>query len=466
MSRSQPAPVVLLRKLSLCVLAMLLVLGAANAGAQCHPQDEEVETSPHPMPTFPPEKPPVLEEPILPEAGFLSDSHYTSQFFGFSLDLPLTVHGHEIMMPVMPEGEHALLALQFEKDQQHGYIMIAARDPKPGLDVKTPEQQLDPQLRMWAQTGGPNGLVPQFPIPDYMLHSGRFYYSLRHKDGNFSAQYWTAINNYVVKVVIVTNDKEFLARAKKVMREVRFYCTEDDGTLTTTDGKPVKMEGEPYEGPTVPTLRVNKAILQQPAKDIPSGEVSGGVYHNREIGLRYTLPKEWQPLPVNNSDPMPDDASREYRFLHACSETLLRVAPRPPTGKSYAGGPMIVLRALDYNCFSLRTPLTLGDKRALDEVAAALERTGEFGQIDTDQIRMLSDQLFMVFHGTYGTDPRSEELSRRMSQTIYATRFNKLVLVWSLLAPTSTELERIPTGGILLEGQSAIELQPVLRAQN
>ena len=127
---------------------------------------------------------------------------------------------------------------------------------------------------------------------------------------------------------------------------------------------------------------------------------------------------------------------------------------------------MIVLRALDYNCLSMRTPITLADKRALDEVAATLEITGEFGQINTDQMKMMSERLFMVFHGMYSTDPRSEDLSQRLSQTIYATKFNKMLLVWSLQAPTQSELEQLPTGSIVLEGVPPIQLKQSLRAKN
>ena len=61
---------------------------------------------------------------------------------------------------------------------------------------------------------------------------------------------------------------------------------------------------------------------------------------------------------------------------------------------------MIILRALDPNCLSLRTATSLRDKRTNDEVAANLEQLAEFGQIATDQIVTLSDHLFMVFHGT------------------------------------------------------------------
>jgi hypothetical protein len=466
MSRNHPAALALVRKLCVLFLAALVLVSAPRLMAQCPSQDEAPDISEHPFPKFPDLKnPPPLEEPILPEAGFLSDTHYTSQFFGFSLDLPLTVKGHEIMTAVMPEREHALLSLQFEKGLQNGYITITAIDPKRGLDVKSPEYQVEQQLRIWAQNGGPAGVTPLFPIPEYMLHSGRWFYSVRHKGNIFAAQYWTAINNYVVKVVVGTNDHEFLSKAKKIMADAQFYCPQDDGTLMTQKGKPVKIEGEPYQGPTVPTFRVNKAIKEQPGKDISAGQVTGGTYRNADIGLQYTFPLAWQALPVNHND-SPGDPSREYQFLHACSQTLLRIVPQPAAGTSYRDGPMIVLRALDYNCLSMRTAVTLSDKRALDEVAATLETTGEFGQIDNDQMKMMSDRLFMVFHGMYSSDPRSEDLSQRMSQTIYATKFNKMLLVWSLMAPTKSELDQLPTGSIVLEGVRPIQLNQSLRAKN
>jgi hypothetical protein len=467
MSRNQSNAHALLRQLLVLLLGALVLLTATGVAAQCRSQDDGEDASPHSFGSFPdPKKPPALEEPILPEAGFLSDTHYTSQFFGFSLDLPLTVKGHEIMVPVMPEREHALLWLQFEKGQQRGYFSIAALDPKPGLDVKTPEKQIEQQIRIWAQNPGPTGLTPEFPIPDYMMHTGHWYYSQRHKHDLTAVQYWTAINNYVVKIVIETNDREFLNRAKTAVAESQFYCPQEDGTLMTTKGKPAKIEGEPYQGPTVPTFRVNQAIKNQPAKDIAAGKVTNTAYHNPELGLNYEFPKDWQALPPDHSNPPGDDVSREYQFLHSCSQTLLRIVPRPPRGSNTLDGTTITLRALDYNCLSLRIPFTLKDKRTLDEVAATLEETGEFGRIDTDQLKMISDRLFMVYNGTYTNDARTEDLAQRMSQTMYATKYNKMLLVWTLMAPTQSELEQLPTGRIVLEGEPAIQLHEALSAKN
>ncbi len=446
----------------LVALVLFLLFSAAAMPAQCPSNDFDTDL----LPKAPVVKP-ADEEPLLPEAGFLSDSHYTSQFFGFGFDLPLTVKGHQIMLPVMPEKQHALLALQFENAGRTGYMSVIAIDPRPGFDISTPEREAQ-QLKNWARYGGETGTPPKFFIPDYMLRSGRFYYTVRHKGKNYAAQYWTSINNYAVKVVVATNDQEFLRKAKTAMAAARFYCPQDDGTLLTHDGKPFTPDGEPYEGPTVPTYRVDGALRDQPGKKIPLGGISGGIYRDPDIGLQYELPKGWEVLPAeDNSDPPRDDtAQREYDFLHACSQTLLRMAPHS-AGDAKAEGPtpMIVLRAMDPNCLSLRTATSLRDKRIVDEVAANFEELGAFGEIATDELVSISDHMFMVFHGTIAAPAATDDLAKRMSQSIFAVRHDKLLLVWSLLAPTTAALNEIPTSGISFDGSAPIQLRTTLSAK-
>jgi hypothetical protein len=444
-------------------LVVLLLCAAPAMRSQCTAAERNLYTPPKPV-----AEKAANEEPLLPEAGFLSNTSYTSQFFGFSFDLPLSVQGHQILLPLMPEREHSLLALQYEKDTHTGYITVTAIDPHPGMEVDTPEQR-EEQMRAWARSGGPSGSTGQFVLPDYMLHTGHFYYAIRHKGPNYAAQYWTNINNYAIKVVIGTNDKDFLRKAKLLMAQVRFYCTQPDGVLTTKDGKVVKPEGAPYEGPTIPTFRVNAAIQEQPARTIPLGTVSDGAYRNPDLGLQYDLPKGWQPITTEsiNDPPLGDSAIRESAFLHACSQTLLRISPQAGDDlASAAPKPMIVLRALDPNCLSMRTVTRLDDKRTNDEVAANLEALAEFGQISTDELASVSGHLFMVFHGTIaGPTTPSGDLSSRMSQSIFVTRYNKLLLVWSLIAPTTADLNAIPTSGVTFAGSPPIALRASLNVK-
>ncbi len=435
-------------------LASVLLVLCAVTGARAQCTNSSLD--PRVFPTLPAEKP-VRPEPILPEAGFLSNTHYTSQFFGFSFDLPLTVQGHEIMMPVMPEKQHALLALQFEQGREKGYMMVTADDPVAGFDVNIPENR-QKELDTWARAGTEAGGLPRAPIPPFMLRSEHFYHRITHRGRNYAAQYWTGINNYTVKVLVATNDEEFLRKAKDAMAEVKFYCPQDDGTLTAEDGKPVKVQGEPYVGPTVPTLRVKEAVRDQPGKNIPPGEVVDGVYQNAELSFHYELPKGWKPLVTESRDPpLEPTALREYKFLHACSQTLLQAIPQHQ--KADDPQTTIILRALDPNCLGMRTAASLTDKRAADEVAASLEELGEFGEIGSDGLISTGGHLFMVFHGTIATSPRGEELAARLSQTIFSTRYNKLLLVWSFMAPTTAALDELPTGAVGFGDSPPIQLR-------
>jgi len=456
------------RELYTC--ALLLMVGCALTGlhAQC-PSPGPNSNDPNIMLTRPgPVKKPAGGEPLLPEAGFLSNTHYTSQFFGFGFDLPITVQGHEIMVPVMPEKQHALLMLQSENGERNGYIQVTATDPRPGDEVNTPEKEQQ-ELERWAQNNRAFGGQLQFPVPSFMLRSGHFYSSTRRVGRNYVAQYWLGINNYVVKVVIRTNDKDFLRKARNLIDDARFYCPQDDGTLINEDGKPVKVEGAPYTGPTVPTFRVNAALRDEPGKNIPPGEMVEGVYRNPEAGLQYRIPRGWDVVAPDKSDPPPpqdESTLREYKFLHACSQTLLQIAPRLPAGvKQQQPGPSITLRALDPACLSMRTAASLTDKRTADEVAASLEEMGEFGAIDSDELMSMHGHLFMIFHGTMATTQRGEDLGQRMSQAIFATRYNKLLLMWTVMAPDAAALAQVPTSDILFDGSPPIELRAALQAR-
>jgi hypothetical protein len=459
MSRLSAAARFVSRELRTVLLIVLLPLCAPSLlPAQCPaPDDNPNLVFQRPGPVRAPGA-----EPLLPEAGYLSNTHYTSQFFGIDFDLPLTVEGHEIMMPVMPEKQHALLALQYEKGEHTGYIIVTASDPQPGQEINTPEKQRA-ELEKWANQNTGWGQQNPFPIPSFLLNTGKFNSSTHRSGRNYAIQYWTGINNYMVKVVIGSDDQDFLHKARSLMAVAKFYCPQEDGSLITKEGKPVNPAGEPYYGPTVPTFRVNNAIHDEPAKNIPAGEVVEGVYRNPELGVQYQLPAGWAPLSPSDPAPVEAAALRIYRFLHACSQTLLTAAPQHPEKDRPA--PMIVLRALDPNCLSMHTATSLNDKRTIDAVAASLEEMNEFGAISTDELVTMHGHLFMVFHGTLATATRGEDLGVRMSQSIFATRYNKMLLMWSMIAADRDALSEVPVSNVVFEGSSPIPLRASMEAQ-
>jgi hypothetical protein len=428
-----------------------------------------------PLTAIDPDAPPKLPNPdttreeLLPENGHLSGTTYTSDYFGFAFDLPIAARGHLIMLPLMPERQHALLALGFENVTRSGTLTITAIEPRPGLEAPTP-QQLQQEFNNWAAAGSPQGRALRYPIPDYMLRTtGRFYSSERHKGGNYAALYSTRIKNYNVKILVASNDQDFLQKSKRAIAGAHFYCIQNDGTLTTNDGKPVRPEGDPYMGPTVPTSLADEAIKAKPALEgIPLGGLSGGVYRNPDLGLQWDVPKGWEVSLAEAKDDPPRDATalREHEFLHACSKTLLQIKQHGSGDSSrQATEPLIILRALDPSCLSMRIPASVTDKNAADNVSASLEVLSEFGEIASDELVSISDHLFTVFHGTIASPAANDELAQRLSQVIYATLHHKVLLVWSLVAPTSPDLNAVPIAGITLDGAQPIDLRSSLTAK-
>ncbi len=421
--------------------------------------------------------------PILPESGYLSNTTYTNIFFGFGLDLPIAMRGHLVKLPLMPEKQHALLAIAYQDGDRSGSLTIDALEPAKGLEgpsIDRRRQQISPGPPGSPPTGaqsesqaqlqvGPSGTLtasrPQIGMPELQLPAEGFHSITRHGGGKYTATYWTQIKSFRIGVMVATNDKEFLQKSKRTMSAVRFYCTADDGTLATRKGKLVVPEGEAYEGPTVPTWRADAAIRKSTGLAIPPGDVSEGVYRNPAFGLQYELPQGWNILPTpNRGNPSAGLANlREYQLVSACSRSLLHIE-QPGSSENSRGGlnSVIILRALDPECLSMRTPSTESDQMIAEEVGASLEELAEFGQIASHDLISSSNRLFMVFHGTIAMQAEGEGLARRMSQTMIATSQNKVLLLWSFIAPTIGQLATMPASGISFDGSRPIDLKRAL----
>ncbi len=418
---------------------------------------------------------------LLPEDAYLSNTTYTSTFFGFGLELPIAAQGHLIKLPLMPEKQHALLAIGYQNGAHSGSLTIDAIEPREGLEgfsAQDQQQRMQQQLKdeatgqtQTAPQPGTNGPIqPAGPAiyrnpPPRLLPTERFHSSVHHKGEKYYGHYWTQIKNFKIGVMVATNDHDFLQKSKRAMAGVHFYCTQDDGTLALADGKIFKPDGELYQGPSVPTWRADAAIATKPGLAIPPGEVEGVTYRNPALGMKYEFPADWKVLPPNNSGDPPADATelRAFEFLHACSRALLRITEHGPVD-SGSQAPVIVLRALDPTCLAMRTPASLSDTRVAEEAGASLEMLPEFGEIASDELVALSGQVFMVFHGTMAT-AGGAEIPNRMSQVIFATRPRKTLLVWSFIAPNAKELNAMPATRISIDGSPSIELRPAVVAR-
>jgi hypothetical protein len=433
------------------VLAVMLVFSSAHAvHAQC--AMARITSEPKTCGTTS-----EGEKKLLPEDGYLSTDSYTSEFFGFTLNLPIPTDGHRITIPVMLEKQHALLAIGFEQGKHFGTLTITAEESPRELGMyedQQPEEckgSADSALKVGAQ------------IPSGMLQYGSFYANVRQWRNYHTQHYWTRIKNSIIRIAVDSNDKDFLQKSKVALVEAKFYCTQGDGKLTTKEGKAIVPKGEPYEGPTVPTWLADAAIKDKPGLDIPLGVVSEGVYRNPALGLQYELPKGWDILQteVSRDPPQEERQLREYELLHACSRTLLQAEQHDSSDIAHKDPkPFIILRALDPSCLAMRMPASVEDKEIAGEIAASLELFSEFGEIKSRELASLGDRLFVVLRGTVGWRAPGEVLSRRLSEALFATQHHKLFLVWSLMALTSSELDAMPATIITFDDSPLVKLPP------
>ena len=408
---------------------------------------------------IPPELPLVTSstrhgEPRLPESGYLSNTSYASTYFGFVFDLPIPLDGHRLMMPLMPPGQHALLAMGFQQGHRSGTLLITASEPNNPLHEMTDEER-KAEFQAWAK-GEPR---QQITPPDWLTRTGRFYHIAQHKGDLTTVQYWTFIKNYLIRVKVESNDRDFLAKTRLAVASVKFYCAQEDGTVLDEQGKIVPTPGEGYQGPTIPTSVVNAALDEQPALEvIPTGEVAEGTYRNEEIGLTYRYPTTWD-IVKREPDPPPKDETeqRARDVLNACSLLLLRLAP-PAAEGAKADTRSITLRAIDQTCLALPAPASITDHLGAESLGAYLQMLGAFGELRSTNLAMHANHLFAEYSGVVGEHPEGQSLAQRRNEAVAVTRHRKLLLVWTWIAPSAAELSAMPASSVSFEDAPPIEL--------
>ena len=439
---------------SLWALLFLLTVGGEMAG-QCPVRNPDED--------LPPELPTVTSstrhgEPRMPESGYLSNTSYASAYFGFIMDLPIPVDGHRIMMPLMPPGQYALLALGFQQGRRTGTLLITASEPNnPYPEMSDEERRAE--FQAWAK--GQTTSQPQTRPPDWLMRTGRFYHIAKRKGDMTTVQYWTFIKNYLIRVKVTSNDGSFLRKSKEAVDGIKFYCAQEDGTLINEQGEIVPTPGEGYQGPTIPTSVVDAALSDKPAlEQIVRGDIAPGTYRNDEIGLTYTYPTTWK---ATRGDPDPPakgtGAQRTRDALDACSLTLLRL--KPPAGEpANAAARSITLRAIDQTCLGLPAPASVTDHFGAEELGAYLTMLGATGELRSTSLASLEGHVFAEYSGVLGEHAEGQALGERQNEAVAVTRHRKLLLVWSWVASNSAELAAMPKTSVSFEEAPPIELVP------
>ena len=435
----------------LVLLCPLLLAGIAAAQCPVTNRDDDL---PPPLPTVTSST--RTGEPRLPESGYLSNTSYASTYFGFLVDLPIPVDGHRIMLPLMPPGQHALLAIGFQEGRRSGTLLITASEP-PNPAHEMTEEERKAEFLAWAK-GQPS---QQITPPDWLTRTGRFYHIAKRSGDVTTVQYWTIIKNYLVRVKVSSNDAGFLRKTKEAVVAVKFYCAQEDGTLINEQGKIVPTPGEGYQGPTIPTAVVDAALADKPALElIERGEIGQGRYRNQEIGLSYSYPTTWEADHDDASPPAKDEiAQRTQDVLNACSLLLLHLTP-PGAGTARADARQITLRAVDQTCLGLPAPMSATDHIGAEELGAYLQMLGAFGEVRSTSLAMRGPQLFAEYSGLVGEPAKGEALGRRRVEAAVITRHRKLLLVWTWAAASEAELAGLPRTSVSFEDAAPIDLAP------
>jgi hypothetical protein len=443
-SRNKPA-------LRLLFCAWLL---AGVAAAQCPVSDPDDDLPP-PLPTVTSST--RTGEPQLPESGYLSETSYASTYFGFVVDLPIALDGHRVMLPLMPPGQHALLAVGFQEGRQSGTFLITASEPPNPLHEMS-EDERKAEFQAWSKGEPRREITP----PDWLTRTGKFYHISKRAGDVTTVQYWTFIKNYLIRVKVSSNDANFLRRTKEAIASLKFYCAQEDGTLIDEQGKVVPTPGEGYRGPTIPAAVVDSAISEKPALEvIERGETSNGSYHNDEIGLVYAYPTTWEIAGKEPVAPAKDQTAQRTRdVLDACSLELLRLSPSKSGDSPPPSERLITLRAVDQTCLGLPAPISVTDHLGAEELGAYLQMLGAFGEVRSNSLVMRGDQLFADYSGVMGEHGEGEALGHRRAEAMAVTRHRKLLLVWTWTAPSPAELATLPTTKVSFEDAAPVELSP------
>lgn len=426
---------------------------AGVAAAQC-PVTNPDDDLPPPLPSVTSST--RTGEPRLPESGYLAETSYASTYFGFVIDLPIALTGHRMMLPLMPSGQHALLAVGFQEGRRTGTMLITASEPGNPLHEMS-EEERKAEFQAWAKGEARHEITP----PDSLTRTGRFYHISKHTGDVTTTQYWTFIKNYLIRIKVTSNDATFLRKSKDAIANFKFYCAQEDGTLINEQGKIIDTPGEGYQGPTIPTAVVDSALSEKPAlEQIERGETGKGTYANDEMGLVYRYPTTWEAMARETLPPAKDEAEQRTRdVLDACSLVLLRLSPAK-TGDAVASEQLITLRAVDQTCLGLPAPRSATDHLGAEDLGAYLQMLGAFGEVRSSTLVTHGDQLFAEYSGVAGQHEEGESLGHRRAEAMTITRHRKLLLIWMWTAPSPAELAAMPATNVSFEDAAPIELSP------
>ncbi|HUO59699.1 MAG TPA: hypothetical protein VMU24_03460 [Candidatus Acidoferrales bacterium] len=392
-----------------------------------------------------------------PESGMLSQTRYTSLYFGFALNLPPSSDLRRIRATLQPSGIHALLALRNFAGDRSTRLVIRAHDAREsGVDAEFFARERLQQLRESEPTWhGPE--AKKFgDLPAWRIEIGQGGYAFVH-----SLSWFFALRGYVVQVDLDYSDEEYGAKMVKHIESMEFF------SAPLEDGRAAEVVGpgaEPYNGPALPTSFVDRMLTERPGEKLDAGEWHGQEYRNASAGLRVRLPQGWVAKPttsaehilLNGVDPdvQLETPDRRHELWLACTRTLIVAEDRAHAAVPGLY-PALVITLLKRDCMpDLDIPTQKDDAFGLDLLASTLVRATEMTKFHRGRWSQRGQNVTFALDGSLPYEVPQDRLARRLSlQLLLVPRGEYFITVFAM-AENADALRRLEQG-IVLEGADA-----------
>ena len=419
------------------------------------------------------------EQERYPDEGFLSDSRYTSQYFGFGFDFPPDAHLQPVHRPVAPDGHCQLLDVD-SPAPQHAEISITAyaKRDKSDLDAKQMlRRELDNELFYGVEE------LRGLSKTTIAKHQFFFYHTRRGIDEHVLLA--TDLDGYVLHVVLSAHDEKLLKQLEISFTAITFF---DPSQARQYAGASAK----PYEGPALSAHRLAMMKADPPASHINAGKVAGNEYENAEIGLSYTLPAGWligtQPaveaaverskvqssLDIDGmgaSRPWMGAAERE--LVKACKRILFSAWKERPGANgnvTYDDFGEITLSIMSLACFpDMKFPTAASDTGTMQNFLVQFSLTHPLlREMRQGKAFESAGKVFVLTEGVVAFQTDGEQLSRRLSIAPITTSWPSIhqprrSTSGSIVAPAPMRISA-PAGGTVASRAPGATSAPTSRA--
>lgn len=394
-----------------------------------------------------------------PDQGFLSDSSYANQYFGFAFDFPPSAQLQPVNRPMAPDGQVQLLELAGPAPHR-AVVSITARPKREKGDPdakQTLRRDLDNELFY--------GVEELRGLSKISIGKHLFYYYETRRGIDEHYLLATDLDGYVLRVYLAGRDDKLVAQLQASFVGSKWFEPSQARQYAGTDAKP-------YEGPAMSSHRLATLKSDSPASHLDPGVVANNEYRNQELGLTYRLPVGWM---IGTEPGVQREVERvrqqqgdgpwmgraESELVKACNRVLFsaRKEPAGPNGKvSYDGFGEITLSAMATPCVpDMQFPSSVTDADGIKAFLAQFALTHPLLR-DVRQGRAFETggRLFIVTEGMVTFQIEGEDLSRRLSIAMAITEHRGWLLTWFFGAPHDSELRE------LMDTKMVLEPEPML----